>query len=202
MSYFAELFRERYLEEYRAASATDDTAKPPPLQKIEVCDCPSCFREELASQASRRFSERNKIHPKLKKWTRSGSAVSHAEVRGAWKAHNTLREFAKHFAIRTPFAARVLDTYDLSFSETLAQRFRSGELLPNIANEQGISQKLLVKIIQATGTKVSKGRRRPVYDEAKIALRYAEVKSVRRIQIEFGMSWATADKIVREMGLK
>ncbi|NOC46111.1 hypothetical protein [Ruegeria sp. HKCCD7559] len=202
MSYFCEHVLERHLEEYRAASITEEAAKPPSMGKINHCGCPDLFPEHMPSQASRRSSQRNEIHAKLKKWVRSGRVVSHADVYRAWKVHSTLREFAKHFSIRTPFAARVLDTYGICFSETLAQRFRLGELLPDLANEQGISQKLLVKIIQVTGTTVSKGRRRPMYDEAKVALRYAEVKSVRRIQIEFGMSWATADKIVREIGLK
>lgn len=133
---------------------------------------------------------------------RAGRAVTPSVVADAWKIHNSLRKFAAHFSIRTPFAARVLDTYGHRFSQNLADQYRAGAFLPDLAAEQEISQKLLVKLIEATGTKVSKGRRRPLYDEKAVRALYLETGSVRRIQVHFGMSWATANKILHELGLK
>ena len=46
------------------------------------------------------------------------------------------------------------------------------------------------------------GRRRPLYDEQAIRERFSETNSVRRIQVEFGMSWSTANKTLIELGLK
>lgn len=180
---------------------TTESNTPPNFRRIWLCGCELRPQPLACAGTTSRGGPKNTINGSLRRWIRSGYPVPEKTVLKAWESNGTLAEFAKHFSIRTPFAARVLDTYGLEFTRTMGRRFRAGEKLPDLALEQGVSQKFLSRLIQDGGTKVPRGRRRPDYDAEAVRKRFSETRSIRRIQIEFKMSWATARSVLTELGL-
>lgn len=167
------------------------------------------MNEEKLSNCRVRTLARNRIDKKSGRWFRKDPGestlprwVRKQEVRQVYALTSTLRSLTKHFKIRSEFAKNVLESYNLGFLERLAKDFRSGITISELAERHGVTEKKISSWLRSHGVAVTRGRRRPLRDQAAMAQAYAATGSINQVRREFGLSWSTTRKILLEEGVQ
>lgn len=140
-------------------------------------------------------------------WKRSAWGIPHVisgkeEVLASYTRSRRLGIFARSYRIQPAFARRVLKLYEGPFEEQLLDEYRAGMTIVELACRHDTSRESISMWLRENGVAVKPGRRANDMPANEVREIFGELNSENKVAKHFGVSWSTARKRLKELGLK